>query len=109
MRARHGLPAVESVSASNNCGWHFTCPIQVAYICCGIAQIGPYIWLSFTETVWVLRRISAVSVAQRVASERGEAVGQTVGYQIRMEAARSAATRLLFVREALGCMACWAS
>ncbi len=42
------------------------------------------------------RRISATSVAQRVAAERGEAIGETVGYQIRMEAKRSAATRLLF-------------
>ena len=42
------------------------------------------------------RRISATSVAQRVAAERGEALGETVGYQIRMEAKRSAATRLLF-------------
>ncbi|KAK9844162.1 hypothetical protein WJX81_006552 [Elliptochloris bilobata] len=42
------------------------------------------------------RRISATSVAQRVAAERGEALGETVGYQIRMEARRSAATRLLF-------------
>jgi ATP-dependent RNA helicase DHX36 len=32
------------------------------------------------------RRISAVSVAARVAHERGEAVGATVGYRIRLEA-----------------------
>jgi len=31
------------------------------------------------------RRISAVSVAARVAHERGEAVGETVGYRIRLE------------------------
>ena len=31
------------------------------------------------------RRISAVSVAERVAQERGEKIGQTVGYQIRLE------------------------
>jgi ATP-dependent RNA helicase DHX57 len=42
------------------------------------------------------RRLSAVGVAQRVAAERGEPVGRSVGYQIRMEAQRSAATRLLF-------------
>ncbi|CAG9462498.1 unnamed protein product [Pedinophyceae sp. YPF-701] len=42
------------------------------------------------------RRISAVSVAQRVADERGEAIGDTVGYQIRLEARRSSKTRLLF-------------
>ncbi len=32
------------------------------------------------------RRISAVSVAARVAHERGETVGETVGYRIRLEA-----------------------
>jgi hypothetical protein len=42
------------------------------------------------------RRISATSVAQRVAAERAEALGVTVGYQIRMEAVRSEKTRLLF-------------
>jgi len=42
------------------------------------------------------RRISAISVAQRVANERGEALGERVGYQIRMESKRSMHTRLLF-------------
>ncbi|XP_072988062.1 DExH-box ATP-dependent RNA helicase DExH1 isoform X2 [Typha latifolia] len=42
------------------------------------------------------RRISAISVAARIASERGENLGETVGYQIRLEAKRSAQTRLLF-------------
>ena len=31
------------------------------------------------------RRISAISVAERVAAERGERCGQTVGYQIRLD------------------------
>lgn len=31
------------------------------------------------------RGLAAVSVAQRVAAERGESVGQTVGYHIRLE------------------------
>jgi HrpA-like RNA helicase len=31
------------------------------------------------------RRIAAISLAQRVAAERGETVGQTVGYQVRFE------------------------
>lgn len=31
------------------------------------------------------RRLAALSVAERVASERGENVGQIVGYQIRLE------------------------
>lgn len=45
------------------------------------------------------RRISAISLAQRVADERevaGETVGDTVGYQIRLESRRSAKTRLLY-------------
>lgn len=42
------------------------------------------------------RRISAVSIAQRVATERGETVGRTVGYSIRLESKASEATRLLF-------------
>lgn len=42
------------------------------------------------------RRISAISVAARIASERGESLGETVGYQIRLEAKRSDQTRLLF-------------
>ncbi|KAK4380653.1 hypothetical protein RND71_002515 [Anisodus tanguticus] len=42
------------------------------------------------------RRISAISVAARICSERGENLGDTVGYQIRLESKRSAQTRLLF-------------
>ncbi|KAF5197625.1 Atp-dependent rna helicase protein [Thalictrum thalictroides] len=42
------------------------------------------------------RRISAISVSARIAAERGESIGETVGYQIRLEAKRSAQTRLLF-------------
>ena len=42
------------------------------------------------------RRISAMSVAERVSSERCERLGQSVGYQIRLEAKRSDETRLLF-------------
>lgn len=34
------------------------------------------------------RRISAVSVAQRVAQERAEHLGNSVGYQIRLESVR---------------------
>jgi HrpA-like RNA helicase len=41
------------------------------------------------------RRISAMGVADRIASERVEKVGETVGYQIRLETRRSAKTRLL--------------
>ncbi|KAM7505061.1 hypothetical protein LguiB_003965 [Lonicera macranthoides] len=42
------------------------------------------------------RRISAISVAARISSERGESLGEAVGYQIRLESKRSAQTRLLF-------------
>nr|XP_019948030.1 PREDICTED: putative ATP-dependent RNA helicase DHX57 [Paralichthys olivaceus] len=42
------------------------------------------------------RRISAISVAQRVAEERAEKLGNSVGYQIRLESARTSATRLLY-------------
>ena len=42
------------------------------------------------------RRISAISVAERVAYERGESVGQTVGYQIRLESRISQKTSLLY-------------
>ncbi|XP_068088296.1 putative ATP-dependent RNA helicase DHX57 isoform X2 [Hyperolius riggenbachi] len=42
------------------------------------------------------RRISAISVAERVAQERAERVGISVGYQIRLESVKSSATRLLY-------------
>ncbi|XP_046351215.2 putative ATP-dependent RNA helicase DHX57 [Haliotis rufescens] len=42
------------------------------------------------------RRISAISVAERVADERCEKLGRSVGYQIRLESKQSAWTRLLF-------------
>ncbi|KAL8214402.1 hypothetical protein R6Q57_003851 [Mikania cordata] len=42
------------------------------------------------------RRISAISVAARISNERGESLGETVGYQIRLESKRSEQTRLLF-------------
>lgn len=42
------------------------------------------------------RRISALGVAERVADERIEKVGNTVGYQIRLESKMSSSTRLTF-------------
>ncbi|CAN0448552.1 unnamed protein product, partial [Discosporangium mesarthrocarpum] len=42
------------------------------------------------------RRVSAVAVADRVAKERCEEVGKTVGYQIRLESRVSALTRVTF-------------
>ena len=43
------------------------------------------------------RRISAISVAERVASERCEQAGQTVGYSVRLESCHSKRTQLLFM------------
>ncbi|KAM9306788.1 3'-5' RNA helicase YTHDC2 isoform 2-T2 [Pholidichthys leucotaenia] len=42
------------------------------------------------------RRLAAIAVAERVAAERGEAVGQTVGYHIRLESRVSPKTVLTF-------------
>lgn len=42
------------------------------------------------------RRIAAIGVATRVAQERCESIADIVGYQIRMDAKKSANTRLLF-------------
>jgi len=43
------------------------------------------------------RRISAISIAERIAEERGEQVGQMIGYTIRMDSETSASTQLNFV------------
>jgi ATP-dependent RNA helicase DHX57 len=42
------------------------------------------------------RRLSAIGVAQRVADERAEKIGNTVGYSIRLENKISSSTRLTF-------------
>ncbi|KAK7251699.1 hypothetical protein RIF29_35120 [Crotalaria pallida] len=42
------------------------------------------------------RRISAMSVSERVAAERGEKLGESVGYKVRLEGIRGRDTRLLF-------------
>ncbi|KAL9453325.1 hypothetical protein AB3S75_009013 [Citrus x aurantiifolia] len=42
------------------------------------------------------RRISAMSVSERVASERGEKLGESVGYKVRLEGMKGRDTRLLF-------------
>jgi ATP-dependent helicase HrpB len=53
--------------------------------------------------VWVLepRRIAARLSAMRVAEERGERVGGSVGFEVRFERATSSKTRLRFITEAL--------
>ncbi|KAI5067330.1 hypothetical protein GOP47_0017858 [Adiantum capillus-veneris] len=42
------------------------------------------------------RRISASSVAERIAAERGEPIGQTVGYQIKLESKGGPHSSLMF-------------
>ncbi|KAG6672948.1 hypothetical protein I3842_16G084700 [Carya illinoinensis] len=42
------------------------------------------------------RRISAMSVSERVAAERGEKLGESVGYKVRLEGMKGRDTRLLF-------------
>jgi Helicase conserved C-terminal domain/DEAD/DEAH box helicase len=42
------------------------------------------------------RRIAAMSVAERVAAERSEKIGRTVGYQVKLNTKRSDETRLVF-------------
>lgn len=42
------------------------------------------------------RRISALAVAERVATERGEPLGDSVGYKVRLEGVKGKNTHLLF-------------
>ncbi|PWA60265.1 RNA helicase HrpA [Artemisia annua] len=42
------------------------------------------------------RRISAMSVSERIATERGEKLGETVGYKVRLEGVKGRNTRLVF-------------
>ncbi|CAN0878208.1 DExH-box ATP-dependent RNA helicase DExH3 [Linum grandiflorum] len=42
------------------------------------------------------RRIAAMSVAERVAAERGEKIGESVGYKVRFDGVKGKDTRLLF-------------
>ncbi|XP_072272182.1 3'-5' RNA helicase YTHDC2 isoform X2 [Pyxicephalus adspersus] len=42
------------------------------------------------------RRLAAIAVAERVAAERGETIGQTIGFQIRLESRVSPKTLLTF-------------
>lgn len=53
--------------------------------------------------VWVLepRRVAARASAARVAAERGEPVGETVGFAMRLDRRVGPRTRLLYVTEAL--------
>jgi HrpA-like RNA helicase len=42
------------------------------------------------------RRIAAISIAERVAAERGQSLGDTVGYQVRLQANYGPETKILY-------------
>ncbi len=71
---------------------HFRKSTQVPQFLLDDAQIGPTCNILITQP----RRISAISVAERVASERCESAGQSVGYSVRLEGCSSKKTQLLF-------------
>jgi HrpA-like RNA helicase len=60
-------------------------------------SIGPSCRIAVTQP----RRLSAISVAERIAFERGEKIGGTVGYNIRLESEKCADTQILFVTPGL--------
>ena len=56
-------------------------------------SIGPTSRICVTQP----RRLSAISVAERIAAERCERIGETIGYNIRLESEKSRSTQVLFV------------
>ena len=52
--------------------------------------------VGFAANIWITqpRRISAIGVSERIASERGEKVGETCGYSIKLEKRTSKRTRI---------------
>ena len=58
-------------------------------------------WCSGQVIVLSPRRVAARAAAERMAETMGEAAGETVGYVTRLDAKRSARTRILVVTEAI--------
>ncbi|WP_232055942.1 ATP-dependent helicase HrpB [Tuwongella immobilis] len=55
----------------------------------------------FADSGWIVmlepRRVAARAAARRMASERGEPIGETIGYQVRLERVAGPRTRILVV------------
>ena len=58
-------------------------------------------WCSGMVIILSPRRVAARAAAERMAEQLGEAPGQTVGYLTRLDAKRSAKTRILVMTEAI--------
>lgn len=56
-------------------------------------EIGPTCKIAITQP----RRLSAISVSERIATERGEQLGDVVGYNIRFESEYNENTRIHFM------------
>jgi HrpA-like RNA helicase len=77
------------VSGETGCGKS----TQVPQFLLDDKEIGPGLKMAVTQP----RRISAIAVAERVASERMEEVGKTVGYNIRLESEVSEGSQVVFM------------
>jgi ATP-dependent helicase HrpB len=69
-------------------------------------RVPPYLLaegIAGNREIWVLepRRLAVRMAARRVASERGERVGETIGYQVRFDEVAGARTRVRYVTEGI--------
>jgi HrpA-like RNA helicase len=77
------------VSGETGCGK----TTQVPQFLLDDPEIGPSCRMIITQP----RRLSAITVAERISAERDEKIGTTVGYNIRFESEVSNSTQVLFV------------
>ena len=66
-------------------------------------RVPPALLGAVSGEVWVVqpRRVAARAAARRMAAERGEPVGRTVGYQVRFDRVGGASTRIWVVTEGI--------